>query len=379
MTSVTFENAALSEAIKRAVRLAPTRGEGFDKAAGIVLEVTPGNEWPVMIKTTNLSVYYSEFVAAQQAEGEPVVWRVSSELFGQIATKLPIGSGKSVTIEQDGNKLSIKSGRFKASIGLMRASFYPEWGLFDPAATAPVSELGSRFSQVLWACTKGNGIEPTDGVHFDGEGLYATDKYRLVRVPMEAPHLAEGVTINASLLGALIPEGGNTRIGLVEDQLLILPNDYIQMRCVAFAAAFPPVARVVKRDHPDKITFNKQEAIDAINRVITADSKNRMPELTVYIGKEELVFFMEDSSGVDKLMDQIDIAGQATHERHMLFVNPSSLLDSMNAAPGGSVTLHYDTADKMKLLYIESANGYESWIVPRTGQRQVNESEDSND
>lgn len=369
MTSVTFENAALSEAVKRVARVAPTRGEAMDKAAGIVLEVDPSQDWPVRIKASNLSVYYTEFVGVQSAEGEATKWRVSSELFAQVITKLPIGSGKSVTIEQDGGILKIKSGKFQGKIGLMRAAFYPEWGLFDPSATAEVQELGTRLNQVVWACTKGSGLEPTDGVRFDGSNVYATDKYRLVSVPLEAPHLGDGVTINASLIASLIPEGGSMRVGMADDQLFILPNDYIQIRCVAYAAPFPPVERVIQREYPNRISLDKQELSDAISRVMPADSKNRIPELMMFIGEEEFVVMMEDSSGVDKLMDQIDTPGHATHGRHKIFVNPTSMLDALGACPSSQVTLHYDTADHKRLLYVEGGNGYESWIVPRTGIR----------
>ena len=378
-TSVTFENAALSEAVKRAARIAPTRGEAFDKAAGIVIEVTPGAEWPVIIKSTNLSLYYLEFVAVAMSAGDPVVWRVSSELFSQIITKLPIGTGKNVTIEQKENKLEIKSGRFKASIGLMRGQFYPEWGLFDVESTAPVSSLGPRLNQVSWAATKGIGIESTDGVRFNGQNIFATDRYRLAVASMGAPHLSSGVTISASLLSGILPEGGQTRVGLVEDQMLILPTNYIQIRATAFASDFPPVEKIMRRDYPNKITFSKQEAIDAISRVSAADAKNRMPEITMFIGKGELVFFMQDSAGIDKIMDHVDIGGQAEHERHKIYVTPNALIDSMNASQGGMVTLHYDVSNHTRLLYLDCGNGYECWIVPRTGQRAETTTEGGNE
>lgn len=375
-TTVTFENAALSEAVKRAEKVAPKRGEAYDKAFGVVLEIDPSSQWPVMIKTTNLAIYYSEWVSALESSGDKVIWRMSSEVFSQIITKLPIGSGKSVTISEVENKLQIKSGKFKASIGLIKSAFYPEWNQFDPENTAPVSDLGTRLSQVLWACGKGNGSEAIDGVRFNGTTLVSTDKYRLASVPMNAPHLTEEVTIQAQLVASIVPDFGATRIGMIEGQLLIVPNDYVQIRCLMLGGTFPNVERVMNRDYPNKIELQRSEVLEAVSRVATADYRNRMPELNIYFGNEQLALFVEDSSGGDKSIEVLDYPGQADHKIFKVCVTPSAVIDAMTAAPSDKITLHYDTGNKMKLLYFLCADGYESWVVPRTGMRSTPGSEE---
>ncbi len=373
-TSVTFENAALSEAIKRVSRVAPKSGEAYDKAAGIIIEVNPSWDM-VLIKATNLSIYYSEWVVATAISGVGASWRISTEVFTQITSRLPIGSGKQVILSEKDNKLQIKSGAFKASIGLIRAGYYPDWNQFDPEGTEPVEELGSRIEQVAWCAVKGMSQDSLSGIRFNGKTLVATDKYRLVSVPCVAPHIEKDVVIPASILASLISPSGATRIGLSGDQMFIVPNQYTQIRCLVYGGDYPRVEGIMHRDHPQSIKIDRLPFVDAMNRVASADTRNRMPELSMFIGNESIALFMEDSSGGDKTIDQIEYAGQAVHERFRVFITPGSLVDAITASPSDSIELFYDTTNKMKTLRIAGGNGYEAWVMPRSGIRQVQEEE----
>lgn len=372
-TSVVFENAALSEAIKRVSKVAPKSGEAFDKASGIVIEVNP--DWEMaLIKATNLQIYYSEWVTRVSGDGPAMKWRVGSEIFAQIITKLPIGSGKTVTITEKDNKLQISSGRFRASIGIIRAGYYPDWNQFDPEGTQPVMELGTKIEQVQWAASKGGVSDLSSGIRFNGSTIVANDKYRLACVQCDAPHLPGEVTIPPSILASLVSPTGPTKMGIAGDQLFLVPNDYTQIRCITYAGDYPKVENVMHRDHPNVIEIERGPFLEAVNRVSSADTKNRMPELSIYLGNEEISLFMEDTSGGDKTIDQINYPGQATHDLFRIFIAPASIVDALTASPTDKVKLHYDATNKMKILRVEGGNGYESWIVPRTGVRSLDES-----
>ena len=374
-TSVTFENAAFAEIIKRADKITPKKGEAFDKASGIVLDIDPSAAWGVTIRATNLEVYYTEWATAMECTGDKVTWRLSAPMLVAMITKLPIGTGKTVTLTNVEGMLQITSGRFKAKIALISPEYYPVWGAFDPAGTAPVADLGARIEQVAWACAKNSPGEPISGIRFNGESLAATDRYRLVKVPCAAPHLGREITVPASVIAPLIKQMGDTNVGIVGNNLVFMPNEYTQIQCVIFEGKYPPVERVMATDQPESVTIEKSRVIDYVNRVVSANQRERMPELSVFIGQEEIAFYMEDGDGRDSAGDVLEIPGQATHDRYKFLITPSNLIDALNAAPNEKVELHYDPNNRMKILYIDGGSGYETWVVPRQGIGQKQESD----
>src|SRR6478735_9046351 len=100
MTKVVFETATIADAIRKADRVAPGKDKAFDKAAGIVIEVDPQAEPPVIIRATNLDVYSMEWMDVLSVEGDVARWRLPSSLLAQVMSKLPIGSGTTVTLEE---------------------------------------------------------------------------------------------------------------------------------------------------------------------------------------------------------------------------------------------------------------------------------------
>jgi DNA polymerase III sliding clamp (beta) subunit (PCNA family) len=369
-TSVTFENAAFAEIIKRADRITPKKGEAFDKASGIVLDIDPSQEWGVTVRATNLEVYYTEWATALGIEGDKVTWRLSAPMLVAMITKLPIGTGKTVTLTNVEGMLQITSGRFRAKIALLDPQYYPRWNAFDPSGTAPVADLGARIEQVAWACAKNSPGEAISGIRFNGETLATTDRYRLASVPCPAPHLRDELVVPASVIAPLIKQMGDTNVGIVGNHLVFMPNEYTQIMCVIYEGKFPKIERVMAKDHPESIKVDKGRFIDFIGRVVTANQRERMPELAVFIGQEEVAFYMEDGDGRDSAGDVMEIPGQATHERFKFLITPSSLVDALTAAPNGVIDLHYDPANRMKVLRIDGGSGYESWVVPRQGVGQ---------
>lgn len=367
MTQVIFENAGFAEAVKRADRVAPKKGEAYDKAAGLLLEVNAENS-SVTLKSTNLDVYYTEIVNHLGISGESAVWRVSSMLFVALVTKLPIGSDKTVKLSSDGGTLHLQSGRFKAKLGLMDPTIYPDWGPFPTDSAAPVSSFGSRIEQVAWATDRGESGAAMTGIRFNGENLAATDRYRLAVVPCEAPHMAgRDLVVPLGVIGPIVKGLGDVSVGLIENFLILMPNPYTQIKCLIYDVQFPPVERVMSRDHEQSIKFDKTGVVEAIGRVITADQKSRMPELRLFIGQGELAMYMEDSSGMDSVGDVVELGSQADHERFEILITPTSLTDALAAAPSERVELHYTVGDRRKILRVSAGSGFESWIVPRAG------------
>lgn len=367
---LTFETATIAEAVKSAERVAPSRGAAFDKAAGIVIDVDSTSP-TVVVRSTNTDIFHMAWVDYIKLEGDgETIWRLPSRLFTDLMSKLPIGSGKEVTLEQKGKQLHVEQGRTKARFNLIDPDHYPTWAAFDPDGLVPAPDLGGRLCMVDWAAAKSEA--PYSGVHFDGARVIATDRYRLATVPMSVPGLDKPVTVPAGILGSILKQTGEVQIGIRGEQLLIMPDEYTQLRCIVYAAEYPNVGRVMdnNRSHPERVEFDKDDLLTLIDRSLTFQGSDRTPTLRVFIGQEELAVMMGHQE-LGMIGDVLEIPGQCTHNRVELKFTPKNLQDVLVNAPNKKVTMGYNPDAPGRMIYIDGGSGYEAWAMPRveTGEK----------
>jgi DNA polymerase III sliding clamp (beta) subunit (PCNA family) len=367
---LTFETATIAEAIKAAERVAPSKGAAFDKAAGIVMEIDSTSE-TVCIRATNTDIFHMAWVDYVALEGEgKVTWRLPSRLFAAVLGSLPIGTGKQVTMEQKGNQLFLEQGRTKPRFNLISPDYYPSWPAFDPADLIPAPDLGGRIGLVEWAAAKSE--VPISGVHFDGEKVVATDKYRLATVPMKVEGLEVPITVPAGLLGTVLKQTGEVLIGITKDQLLIMPDEYTQIRCVIYGQDYPPVDRIMEnnRSHTHTVTFDKSDLLVLIDRALNFQGSDRTPTLRVFLGLEEIAVMMGNQE-IGMIGDVLEVPGQCAHDRVELKFTPKNLQDILSNAPNDKVTFGYNPDKKKSLVYVDGGSGYEAWAMPRldTGEK----------
>lgn len=370
MTTVTFENATIRDVIGKAARIAPTKGSAFDKAAGILIEVDAGRG-EVVVRSTNLEVFYMEIVDTVSIEGDSVRWLIPSQLLDGICAKLPITSGATIAFNQDGAQLKLATGRMRANIRLMDPTYYESWPPFDPSALSPVSDFGARLEQVQWAASKNN-LPPVTGVHLDGEVAAATDSFRVAVTPCGIPQLHEPVTIPASIFAPLMKSLGEVSVGQEDGQLLIMPDETTQIRAVIFAQEYPKVRKVFKRDETNAIMVKKQYLLDMIEQAMVMGQRDRTPILKAIIGLEEFAVLMEDQE-LGLLGNVMDIAGQATHDRQYIGFTPDNLTAALRNAPNEEVTLFYHFGKPMKPVRLDGGSGYEVLIMPRNLERSADD------
>lgn len=365
MTKVVFETATIAEAIKKADRVAPSKGEAFDKAAGILMEI--GTDTTVTIRATNLEVFQMEWVEALDIEGESATWRIPSTLLAQVVSKLPIGSGRTVTFEEkeSGSRshLLVSSGRMKAKYNLMDTTDYPRWDVFDPDDLDPINDLGGRIAQVEWAAAKG-GIPPLNGVFINGERVICTDRYKLVCSRLKIGSLANSVLVPAGILGTILKQTGEVKFGVTENQVLLMPNEYTQIRAVLYDAQYPKVDRLMNRDYPQCIKLKRGPLIEMIDRAMAFAGNDRFPLLRVFLGKQEIAVMVSNADR-GNLGDILDVPGQADHPRIEMKFTPKFLTDSISNGPNDEIELYYNNANPTKPIYIDGGSGYEAWVMPR--------------
>jgi DNA polymerase III sliding clamp (beta) subunit (PCNA family) len=360
VTIVTFENAALADAIKKAERVAPSRGSAFDKAAGIVIEAS---DQVVCIRATDTTIYYTEWIGHESFDGDPVRWRIPSKLLAQVVTNLPIGTGKSVSIEQDGNKLTVKSGRIKARLPLMEMDHFPQWQPFPTNDLKATPDVGGKLAMVEWAAAKDN-QPPWAGIYLDGTWAIACDKYRLARTPLSIPQLDSPIIVPSNILSGLIRQTGEIQVGSEGNNLLIMPDDHTQITTVLFESEYPTLDRLINTEYPCEFTVRKAHFLEVANRVRGIVQADRMAGLQMLVGKEEVVLAMQDADAA--LMDVIDIPGEGLHDRAKIMFAPANLIEAVDKAPSEQIKIAYDPANTTsKVIRIDGGSGYNAWIAVR--------------
>jgi DNA polymerase III sliding clamp (beta) subunit (PCNA family) len=359
---VTFETATFVDAVSKAARVAPTKGAAFDVVAGIVFHVEPEK---VTIRATNLEVSYLETLDTLAVEDvtDRVTWRLPSILLGALASGLPIGSGRSVTLRSDGSQVVLQSGKTKAKLNTIRLDGYREWDAFDPAGLEPVIGFADRVAQVSWACDKS--MIPITGVHIDGTHLYATDRYRMVRVPLTAP-VIEPITVPLEVLTPLLKSLNEVRIGVGDTGLLhMMPDEHTQMVTTIFDAPYPPIERGM-HNGDDSFTVDREALKAALTRMVALVKTERYPRVRVDVDPSDgaLALFME-IEGVGDIADEVPITADEHARPAELHFTPGYLLDALDGARKPEVVVHYDADKPTRPTKFEDGDGYECWIVPR--------------
>src|SRR5688500_9900621 len=147
MSKIVFETATIADSVKKASRIAPSKGSAFDKAAGVVLQFDPSQPVKMaVLRATNLELFSIEWVNVVEWEGESAIWRLPSDLLAQVLGSLPIGTDNTVTLESFESGYSfhvlMKSGRTKAKFYPLDAEHYPIWSVFNPDKMFPATDLG---------------------------------------------------------------------------------------------------------------------------------------------------------------------------------------------------------------------------------------------
>jgi DNA polymerase III sliding clamp (beta) subunit (PCNA family) len=339
VTRVVFETAGLADVLRKVKSIAPSRGQAFDKAAGIVITVYPEHEATyAIIRATNLDLYYKEWLPVLECDAvRETSWRVAAKISDVIST-LPI-------------------------------EYYPEWETFDPDGLTAVENFGSRLSMVEWAADDNESTIPLSGVNLDGVNATATDTYRLARVPLaiDAGWVTAGpVTVPSKLLAQLVKQTGTVQVGATDSQLLVMPDPSVQIRTALYAVPYPTagVERIAATEHDGSFEAPKGAFLDLFTRAMVMLQGDRFPMIDLFIGKSEVAVHAIDLEE-GALGDVLDVPGFAAHKRINYLFTPKYLMDAIEKCPADRVYVYYDTENPLKIMKISDGGGYNVWIVPR--------------
>lgn len=355
-----FENATIQDAIGKAVKIAPTRGSAFDQANGLLVTVEGGR---VNLRATDTLVFYHEIVDAIEVEGEGE-WRIPSTLFGAWMAKIKIGSGLRLTLEQDGSFLKGRTQNNRVQFRLSDPVYYPSWEPFAAADMDSISAMGERIGMVEWAANT-DPTPPLNSIYLDGTRVMATNRIVLAVAPCLAPQLESPIMVPKSAFAPISAQLSETAVAVEGGHMLLMPDATTQIKVVTYAGQYPPVERIMRRDHPEHFTASRNELIEIIERAMVFGGDSRTPIIQLWLGQEQVAVYMKDEDQ-NTIGDILDVPGHCQHERCVLEFTPSNILNALRHCPNDQVTFGYDPTKPRTILHVDGGSGYECWIAARS-------------
>lgn len=330
-------------------------------ASGAVLEM----------KATDLDLEITEATPANVEQAGATT--VPAHLLYDIVRKLPDGAEVMLRTDEDGNAMSVVSGRSSFRLQCLPQSDFPELtaGSFSHIFRLDSAALKGLIDKTQFAISTEETRYYLNGIYFHtietGGKLklraVATDGHRLARAEIEAPAGSEGMP------GVIIPRKTVNELQKLVDQPDVAVATELSDTKIRFTiggvvltsklidGTFPDYQRVIPTGNDKALVIDRATFASAVDRVSTISSeRGRAVKLSISDGQLTLTVNNPDSGSAteelaaDYSSDPIEIGFNA---RYLLDV--SGQLSGGDArfllADAGSPTLIQDTADE-NALYV---------------------------
>ena len=323
------------------------------------------------LKATDLDIEVVETIPAEVAE--PGATTVPAHTLYDIVRKLPDGAEVMLKTDEDGNAMTVISGRSSFRLQCLPQSDFPELsaGSFSHIFRLESTALKRLIDKTQFAISTEETRYYLNGIflhtHEVGGKLklrsVATDGHRLARAEMDAPAGSEGMPgiiiprKTVSELQKLVDDPDVAVTTELSDTKIRLTIGSVVLTSKLIDGTFPDYQRVIPTGNDKKLVIDRQSFASAVDRVSTISSeRGRAVKLSIVEGQLTLAVNNPDSgSAVEELAadysaDPIEIGFNA---RYLLDV--AAQLTGSEArfmlADAGSPTLIHDTSDE-NTLYV---------------------------
>ncbi|MHC5306413.1 DNA polymerase III subunit beta [Bartonella sp. LJL80] len=269
------------------------------------------------LKATDLDLEVTESTGANVEQAGSTT--VPAHLLYDIVRKLPDGGEIMLSVGEDGNAMSVVSGRANFRLQCLPKADFPELsaGQFSHSFSLSASALKRLIDCTQFAISTEETRYYLNGIYFhviDNNGLklrtVATDGHRLAQAETDAPSGSEGmpgVIIPRKAVGELQKllgeESDNEiRIEVSESKIRFVVASVV-LTSKLIDGTFPEYQRVIPVGNDKKLTINRQSFASAVDRVSTISSdRGRAVKLTIENGQLTLTVNNPDSGSAE---DQI--------------------------------------------------------------------------
>ncbi len=364
---VTLERSNLLKALNHVHRVVERRNT-IPILSNVLLKVDGAS---LELKATDLDLEVTEATPAQMEQSGATT--VPAHLLYDIVRKLPDGAEVMLKTDEDGNSMSVISGRASFRLQCLPQSDFPELsaGSFSHIFRLDTGEVGRLIEKTQFAISTEETRYYLNGIYLhtievDGAmklRAVATDGHRLARTEMEAPAGSEsmpGIIIPRKTVGELqkLVDDPDIKVTIeLSDSKIRFTIGSVILTSKLIDGTFPDYQRVIPTGNDKSLSIDRSTFSHAVDRVSTVSSeRGRAVKLSISDGQVVLTVNNPDSGSAteelaaDYSSDPIEIGFNA---RYLLDV--ASQLSGDDAkfmlADSGSPTLIQDTADK-DALYV---------------------------
>ena len=365
---VTLERSNLLKSLNHVHRVVERRNT-IPILSNVLLTATGGS---LEMKATDLDLEVTEATAANVEQAGATT--VPAHLLYDIVRKLPDGAEVMLKVDENGNAMSVMSGRSSFRLQCLPQADFPELsaGTFSHIFRMDAEALKGLIEKTQFAISTEETRYYLNGIYFhtheEGGKLtlrsVATDGHRLARAEIEAPAGSEGMP------GIIIPRKTVSELQKLVDAPDVKVTTELSDTKIRFTigsvvltsklidGTFPDYQRVIPTGNDKKLVIDRQSFAQAVDRVSTISSdRGRAVKLSIAPGQITLTVNNPDSGSateevaVDYDSDPIDIGFNAKY-----LLDVAAQLTGNEAlfmlADAGSPTLIHDPADEHALYVL---------------------------
>ena len=298
---LTIEQHALMSAISQTISAAPARAT-IPILQNFLLEAKGGI---VKLTATDLDIEVSATASASvDVEGRTTV---SARTLSDVVKRMP--KGALVSLDLDGDILTVKAGRIRASIATIDAGEFPEMAssTFDAQVTLTSREFVDLFDKVSFASSTEETRYYLNGVYLhNADGVIssvATDGHRLAnwrsQVDTEIPPV---IVPSRAVAIAKAPEGEDVTMHVSQTKIKFSTAGW-SMVSKTIDGTFPDYTRIIPTSHKIEAKFSGAEMKAAVDRVgAVLDKTNN----AVVIDVSQDGIKVSGRSGINEIEDFVD-------------------------------------------------------------------------
>jgi DNA polymerase-3 subunit beta len=319
--------------------------------SNVLLSVDSGR---LTIKGTDLDIEASASVPVMDAGDGATT--VDAKLLTDIVKK---ASGD-VTLDLDGDVMSVKSGRSRYRLQTLPASDYPDMtaGTFTTEFDADLSEL---FAPVQFAISTEETRYYLNGIYLhviDGRLVaVATDGHRLARNYGPAAADFPGIIIPRKAV-SILPKG-NVTVRLSANKIQFATADTV-ITSKLIDGTFPDYQRVIPTGNDKIVTFDLPAMKQAAERVsVISSERGRAVRLAI---AENQIVLSVNNADTGSATEEIAVAYEG--EPIEIGFNSAYLLDVMAQFPAGDVKMALNDSGSPTLFTSDKAEGLLAVLMP---------------
>jgi DNA polymerase III sliding clamp (beta) subunit (PCNA family) len=357
--------ALLHEALNRATRIAPTKGNAADRAAGIQIEFKLDE---AHVRATDLEVTFYQKIPVVSVDQECTV-RLSLVVPTFVAS-LSMDKDQVIRFHRtDDRKIVVQYGktRTKATIPEIVGE-YPlvPWHDYDQMSEA--TELADKVASVAWA-VENDAQGVLSGIRIDGEWLEGLSSKNAARIRCDVVN-DKPVVAALKTLVPLIKGGSRVRMMALEGRLVVALDETSQVSSTTVLGAWPNlVERLEKFEFPNSVTIRKTRLVEALKRVISFVRNDRLPTVLVTFTSDSVDVVLKGTLNGD-VQDSCAMSARSGSQEDVTFIfNPNWILEAVDTFPGASVQIDFNSS-LQPIRLSEPSTSYEAYVMPMRSQSE---------